>query len=626
VGARSGGRTDPFQLVGTTLDRRFRIDDEIAEGGFGIVYRAYQITLDRPVALKVLKVPGDLSAEERSQFQRNFAAEARTIARLRHPSIVEVFDFGVSDERDGQPLLWMALEWLDGRTLEDFLEAQRGEPPVSPAAALAFIRPAIETIAYAHSLNVVHRDLKPGNLMITTVHGARFLKVLDFGISKIMTAHERSERLFTARTTRGAPAFSPAYAAPEQLAHGRTGPWTDVHAIGLMLTELTTNLSPFGRGDGQIFEQVLSQQRPTPGRRGVDVGPWEPILQKAMALSPAERYSDAGALLQALTEALPETRAEDRAVVPDLLSAIEDRTVVDVDARSFPETDTSISGRQHNGAGTRALPSAGIQVSLADDPAAIASRLTTPGIGPAPDRESARDRSPQPLPMQLMPVPARSPVLLVKRVRHSAGQLGQAYAPVLRRRWPLLAGTAAGAVVLVVGLAMLRKSPPPRATRATEGNAATARAIAVDRPAPRGGPIAAGGERRAQPGWEPLRNRAQPTATTPPPEAPAPTPVRRRYVLMLNSDPRGATVLIDGKPRGTTPTSVVSRRRRHNVVFQLPGHQDHRASTDGNSPWRRTDSGEQVLELEARLDRAGPGAGQVSGGKVAAPVAPPPGK
>lgn len=109
MGARSGGRIDPFRLVGTTLDRRFRIDDEVAEGGYGVVYRAYQITLDRPVALKVLKVPGDLSAEERSQFQRNFAAEARTIARLRHPSIVEVFDFGVSSERDGPPLLWMAL-------------------------------------------------------------------------------------------------------------------------------------------------------------------------------------------------------------------------------------------------------------------------------------------------------------------------------------------------------------------------------------------------------------------------------------------------------------------------------------------------------------------------------------
>jgi hypothetical protein len=85
------------------------------------------------------------------------------------------------------------------------------------------------------------------------------------------------------------------------------------------------------------------------------------------------------------------------------------------------------------------------------------------------------------------------------------------------------------------------------------------------------------------------------------------TPARRRYVLMLNSDPRGATVLVDGKPRGTTPTSVVSRRRRHTVVFQLAGHDEHRASTDGNSPWRRSDSGEQVLELDARLQKAGPG-------------------
>jgi serine/threonine protein kinase len=318
-------RRDPFRLVGQTLELRFRVDAEVAEGGFGVVYRAYQIALDRPVALKVLKVPTELSAEERAQFQRNFAAEARTIGRLRHPNIVEVFDFGVTAVSGGSPVLWMALEWLDGQTLEALLDKRRGRPGMTPSQALAFIRPALECVAYAHSQRVVHRDLKPGNVMATMIHGKPFLKVLDFGISKILSVAEPSRAGTTNRTSSAAPAFSPAYAAPEQIAFGRTGPWTDVHALGLIITELLTNQTPYSRPDHEIFEQILALERPTPSSKGIDVGKWAPILAKAMAHSPRERFQTAGDLLVALEKALSVARP---AIVSGSLPPVGDRTVV----------------------------------------------------------------------------------------------------------------------------------------------------------------------------------------------------------------------------------------------------------------------------------------------------------
>ena len=227
------------------FDGRFRIEERIAEGGFAVVYRACQVALDRRVALKILKPRRGHDEAARAEFRETFAAEARTIARLRHPHIVDVYDFSVSALPSGEPAAWMALEWLDGETLATHLarrraEGQRGRAPLE---ALELVRPVLQALAHAHKQAIVHRDIKPANIMVTqTAHGPS-LRVLDFGIAKIMaddsapaTGHTRTE---------SAPAFSPSYAAPEQVAFSRTGPWTDVHGLGLILTELLTDEAPF---------------------------------------------------------------------------------------------------------------------------------------------------------------------------------------------------------------------------------------------------------------------------------------------------------------------------------------------------------------------------------------------
>ena len=296
---------DRLGLVGTQIGGRFQIQAVVAEGGFGIVYRAHQTALDRTVAVKVLKVPEGLSPGDRAQFEASFIDEARTVARLRHPHIVEVHDSGVEQRPGRTSVLWMALEWLEGRTLQAVLEARAGQSGMSPAETLGLMKPVLEAIAMAHGQGVAHRDLKPGNLMVTEARGQPFVKVLDFGIAKLMPAQASPAG---GRTSRVVPAFSPAYAAPEQITYQRTGPWTDVHALGLILTELLTNQPPYRGALDEGYAQALSEPRPTPASKGVDVGTWERVLARALALRPVDRYSDAGRLLEALEADAPASR------------------------------------------------------------------------------------------------------------------------------------------------------------------------------------------------------------------------------------------------------------------------------------------------------------------------------
>jgi hypothetical protein len=297
---------DSFGLVGQVLDQRFRVDEVIAEGGFGVVYRAHQLRLDRTVALKALKI--DESGRPLSDFRERFADEARTMARLKHPHIADVYDSGISElPAPGggmRQIPWIALEWLEGSTLEQWLEKRRGSGGQSPAEALAFLRSALEGVAHAHRQGVAHRDIKPGNMMLTRTPVGSTLRILDFGISKLMQPDETPG---TGRTrTAGGYAFSPGYAAPDQISGGRTGPWTDVHALGLVLTEVLTDEPPVSGPDIAIFSQLLGESRPTPGSKGKQVGPWEAIIARALALQPSDRWRDAGALLAALEATVTE--------------------------------------------------------------------------------------------------------------------------------------------------------------------------------------------------------------------------------------------------------------------------------------------------------------------------------
>jgi eukaryotic-like serine/threonine-protein kinase len=296
---------DVFELAGTTLDGKYHIDRVVAEGGFGFVYAAHHLALDVPLALKVLKPNRAHSDALRADMVASFIAEARTTARLSHPNIARAFDTGVmSSPSYPEGLPWIALEWLNGRTLESELGKRRGLGGRSPRETLELLGPVMDAMDHAHRLGVAHRDLKPSNVMLIEERGKSVPKVLDFGIAKITEAPLLPSSGQTA-TKSAMITFSPGYAAPEQVSMTRTGPWTDVHALGLLVTELLSDQQVYGWSESRpILAEILASERPTPLRRGLDVGPWEPILQRALSLNPAERQASAGVLLDELTQAV----------------------------------------------------------------------------------------------------------------------------------------------------------------------------------------------------------------------------------------------------------------------------------------------------------------------------------
>ncbi len=305
----TGRASDPFGLVGVRLENKYDIEAVVAEGGFGVVYRAVHRALQKAVAVKVLKVPEGLSQTLRREFLEKFAQEARIVAQFEHPAIVRVLDFGASPMPRGESAPWMVLEWLHGITLEQDFASRRGAGR-SPAEVLALLQPVMEAIAYAHDEGVAHRDIKPGNVMlVANRRGEVSVKLLDFGIAKSMGRDEHASTGMTA--TRGVlTAFSPLYAAPEQLSGARTGPWTDVHAMGLLISEALVGAPVYTQDDSTaLYAEALSPLRPTPAKFGLDVGAWETVLQQALAIRPDRRFDHMRTLLTALTGALDEQTA-----------------------------------------------------------------------------------------------------------------------------------------------------------------------------------------------------------------------------------------------------------------------------------------------------------------------------
>jgi serine/threonine protein kinase len=300
---------DPFGLTGTVLDRKYRVDRVVAEGGFGVVFAGHHLALDTRIAIKVLKV-GDHQGPRHDDRLARFLSEARTMARLRHSHIVSVLDSGVHHVAEpGVALPWIVLEWLDGQTLRSDLDRRRGRGGRSREACMDLMRPVLEAIAYAHAHGVAHRDIKPSNIVLMDTPLGPTPRVVDFGIAKVMEREEQAGSGDTATSGRGG-VFSPKYAAPEQISGARTGPWTDVHALGLVLTELLIDGPAYPSDDStEICRYVFDDRRPTPARFGVDAGAWEPILARALALRPTDRQPHATSLLDELDAALGRTRA-----------------------------------------------------------------------------------------------------------------------------------------------------------------------------------------------------------------------------------------------------------------------------------------------------------------------------
>jgi len=303
---------DPFDWVGATLDGKYQIDAVVGRGGFGVVYRAHHLGFNEKVAIKCLRIPRTLSGAARDDFEKNFLAEGRLLHQLSRSTagIVQALDVGalVSPNKTWTPFI--VLEWLDGQSLsENFAERLRtGLGGRTPKAAIELLDSAARALSLAHEQGIAHRDIKPANLFLAEVGGRKTLKVLDFGIAKVVTESESFTKAFE-ETGASLQAFTARYGSPEQFSrrYGATGPWSDVFSLALVLVETIVGHSALeGVDAAQLFIAAAdTARRPTLRAHGIDLGDAvEAVLSTALAVDPKERYPNASEFWDALLDAV----------------------------------------------------------------------------------------------------------------------------------------------------------------------------------------------------------------------------------------------------------------------------------------------------------------------------------
>jgi serine/threonine-protein kinase len=288
--------TDPM------LGREFatyRIESRIGRGGMGVVYRATDLVLERPVALKLL----DEALATDALFRRRFAAESKLAASLDHPNVIPIHAAG---EHDG--VLFIAMRLVDGDDLRALLRAQGRIEPERTAGLIAQLASALDA---AHERGLVHRDVKPANVLVT---GSDHVYLTDFGLSKRVDADSQA-------TKTGMVLGTLDYVAPEQIRGERIGPHTDIYSLGCMVAHLLTGSVPFpvATEEGKLWAH-FSEPPPRPSARVVDLGTgFDAIVARAMSKDPADRYATAGEVSAAMHAALwapPPVRRADTAPRP----------------------------------------------------------------------------------------------------------------------------------------------------------------------------------------------------------------------------------------------------------------------------------------------------------------------
>jgi predicted Ser/Thr protein kinase len=282
-------------LIGVTLDGRYRIVGGIGKGAMGKVYRAVQVGLNRAVALKVLD--SNYGAGREESFRQRFLVEAALTAKLSHPNTVRIFDYGCSS--DG--IYYLAMEFLEGETLDRVLS----KGPLGWRRVLSVGQQIARALREAHELGVVHRDLKPGNVMFLSADDdTDFVKVLDFGLVKSFVEGQELEG--RAITQQGMLMGSPPYMAPEQGDKNRADPRSDIYSLGCMLFECLTGAPPYSGGAPlEIILKHVNDPVPavkTPPKFEAIPEAMASIVTKCLQKSPMDRFQSMDEVLQAMSE------------------------------------------------------------------------------------------------------------------------------------------------------------------------------------------------------------------------------------------------------------------------------------------------------------------------------------
>ncbi|BAC18880.1 PASTA domain protein [Corynebacterium efficiens YS-314] len=266
--------------VGDVLEDRYRIETPIARGGMSTVYRCIDLRLGRSVAVKVM----DAAYVNDPVFRQRFRREARSMAQLSHPNLVNVFDFSSSGDH-----AFIVMELITGGTLRELL-AERG--PMPPHAAIGVMRGVLTGLTAAHRAGMVHRDIKPDNVLITRDHR---VKLSDFGLVRAASAGQSRDDKIVGTV---------AYLSPEQVEGTEIGPASDVYSAGIVLFELLTGTTPFDGADDMDHAYArLTEVVPAPSSL-IDGIPSlvDALVATATALNPEDRFSDASEFLTAMED------------------------------------------------------------------------------------------------------------------------------------------------------------------------------------------------------------------------------------------------------------------------------------------------------------------------------------
>jgi tRNA A-37 threonylcarbamoyl transferase component Bud32/tetratricopeptide (TPR) repeat protein len=300
----------PDPLVGSLIGERYRVLAPLGRGGMGAVYRVEHTMMKKELAMKLLHP--ELSRLE--EVARRFEREAEAAARLDHPNIISVTDFGRSEG-----LLFLIMELLNGPSLTEVIrpDGENGRP-VAVARALDILRQILRALEHAHASGVVHRDLKPDNIVLVEREGKRdFVKLLDFGIAKITSGGGEATR--ETLTQAGVVFGTPEYLSPEQAMGEEADGRADLYAAGVILYEMLTGRRPFeATSKVEVMSMHLTRDAP-PMRRvapaaDIPLG-LERVVGRAMAKKREQRYASAGEFLRAI----------DRGPAPSRLDEVRDR-------------------------------------------------------------------------------------------------------------------------------------------------------------------------------------------------------------------------------------------------------------------------------------------------------------
>ncbi|MCA9562335.1 MAG: serine/threonine protein kinase, partial [Myxococcales bacterium] len=415
-------RQEEDKLIGSTIDNRYEVVERIGEGGMGAVYLARQLPVGREVAIKVLRK----ELVDDAQAVRRFFHEAKVVSKLRHPNTVTLFDFGQSS--DG--LLYIAMEFMNGRSLDQLVK----ERALSIVEILEIGMQICHGLSEAHSLGVIHRDLKPQNIFIDDIANRPVVKVLDFGIAKMQDTGSNL-------TLTGAVFGTPAYMSPEQAQGQEIDHRSDLYAVGVILFELLCRRLPYP-GDSPMKQAMGHIIEPVPD-------PQEHTLYTPLPTELSE-------LIEALLAKDRDYRPDDADMVSAALESIKARLDREGSAPAVPlDFDSTLDPPDR----ARTLQTPAPTVLSGD------SRLQSSQTRLAlRDRKEGREPS-----LRMAPPEATGPQQIISAPPNKAGRtqtLDEAESVVMRRSaaLPLLALVVVlggGAALALFGGAFSNDDPPP---------------------------------------------------------------------------------------------------------------------------------------------------------------------